>query len=107
MSVMSSGTCRLLAPVLRTGHFWELFLITPRFLLTAPWWLAGTTYLAALTAGAIPGILLLIISELRLIFRGQNYIESLQVTSHELRHMLNACVHVCISMFVSVSEDGA
>ena len=96
MSVMPRGTCRLLAPVLRTGHFWELFLITPRLLLTAPWWLAGTTYLAALTAGAVPGILLLIISELRLIFRGQSYIESLQVTHPELPHMLNACVYVCI-----------
>lgn len=107
MSLMSCETCRLLAPVLRTGHFWELFLITPSFLLTAPWWLAGTTYLAALTAGAVPGILLLIISELRLIFRGQSYIESLQVTPPELRHMLNACVSVCISMSLSLSEDGA
>jgi hypothetical protein len=74
---MPLGTCR-------TGRFWELFLIMPRFLFTAPWWLAGTTYLAALTAGAVPGILLLLFSELRLIFRGQTYIESLQVTTPEL-----------------------
>ena len=71
--------CRLLAPILRSGHFWEFFLLTPRFLVTAPWWLAGTTYLVALVAGAIPGISLLLVSELRLIFRGQSYIESLQV----------------------------
>ncbi len=70
---------RLLVPILRSGHFWEFFLITPRFLVTAPWWLAGTTYLVALAAGAIPGISLLLVSELRLIFRGQSYIESLQV----------------------------
>jgi len=71
--------CRILVPILQSGHFWEVFLITPSFLLTAPWWLAGTTYLTALTGGAVPGILLLLTSELRLIFRGQSYIESLQV----------------------------
>lgn len=66
-------------PILRSGHLWEFFFVTPRFLLTAPWWLAGNTYLVALTGSAVPGILLLLTSELRLIFRGQSYIESLQV----------------------------
>ena len=70
---------RLLWPIVRSGHFWGFLLIMPRFLLTAPWWLAGTTYLTALTMGAIPGVILLLASELRLLFRGQSYIESLQV----------------------------
>ena len=87
--------CRLLVPILRSGRFWEFFLITPRFLLTAPWWLAGNTYLSALTGSAIPGILLLLTSELRLIFRGQSYIESLQVC-----HMQHA------PMFVDIAAAG-
>ena len=71
--------CRVLVPILQSGRYWELLVITPRFLLSSPGWLAGATYLAALSTGALPGLALLLTSELRLILRGQTYIESLQV----------------------------
>ena len=85
--LMGEVGCRLLVPIVQTGHFRQFFLVTPRFMLAAPPWLAGTTYLTALTLGAIFGIVVLLASELRLIYRGQSYIESLQVghAMHRLR----------------------
>ena len=71
--------CRVLVPILRSGRFWELLVITPKFMLSSPGWLAGTTYMAVLSTGALPGLALLLTSELRLILSGQTYIESLQV----------------------------
>jgi hypothetical protein len=69
--------CRLLLPIARSGRCWEAILVTPRFLLVAPGWQAAVTYLMSLTGGSSVGVMLLLASQLRLIMRGQTYIESL------------------------------
>ena len=71
--------CRLLVPIARSRRYWEALIVTPRFILTAPPWLGATTYLAALTAGVLLGMCLLLASQLRLLLHGQSYIESLLV----------------------------
>ncbi|KAK9909415.1 hypothetical protein WJX75_001898 [Coccomyxa subellipsoidea] len=68
---------RLLLPIARSGRCWEAILVTPRFLLVAPGWQAAVTYLMSLTGGSSVGVMLLLASQLRLIMRGQTYIESL------------------------------
>ncbi len=69
--------CRLLLPIAKSRRYWEAILVTPRFLLVAPAWQAAVTYLMSLTGGSCVGVTILLASQLRLIVRGQTYIESL------------------------------
>ncbi|EIE24647.1 zf-DHHC-domain-containing protein [Coccomyxa subellipsoidea C-169] len=68
---------RLLLPIAKSKRYWEAILVTPRFLLVAPAWQAAVTYLMSLTGGSCVGVTILLASQLRLIVRGQTYIESL------------------------------
>ncbi|CAL8467673.1 g7211 [Coccomyxa elongata] len=68
---------RVLLPIVRSRRYWEGILVTPRFLLVAPAWQGAVTYLMSLTGGSCIGIMLLLASQLRLIMRGQTYVESL------------------------------
>ncbi len=84
--------CRVLLPIVRSRRYWEGILVTPRFLMVAPAWQGAVTYLMSLTGGSCIGILLLLASQLRLIMRGQTYVESLvgSITSQA-----DSCPHIC------------
>lgn len=79
LSRSSSCLYRLLVPFAKRGRYWEGILLTPRFIIMAPAWQLAATYLMCLTGGSCIGVMVLLAAQLRLILRGQTYIESLHV----------------------------
>jgi hypothetical protein len=80
--------CRVWEPIWMRRRYWEVLLVSPRFLLAAPRWLAATTYLAALTGSCCVSLSVLLTSQLRLLFRGQSYIDSLKVVLKQDNYIL-------------------